>query len=202
MVGSQRIEQLALHMSAGQAIQFLLDLNLHQFAQFVDAFEPESSSQAVVQLGFSQSPDFANDNVKGRSLSCEILGAIIVGEGDVQNLAVIGFHADQLVFKSGDQLARTDFDRHGFAFAAIKRHAIDLAFKVDDHDVTLGSFVALCRSLEIFVVLGQTGDCRINFFAFRFNGEAFELEPGNFGSFDFRKDFSKWKSTTTYLPGA
>ena len=105
MIGGKLIKKLALHIGAGQAVKLLLDLDLHQFLELVDAFKAERSGKAVVRLAFNRLLHFANDDIKGRGLACQFLRAIILREGYVDDLAVIGLHANQLVFKSGDQLA-------------------------------------------------------------------------------------------------
>src|SRR3546814_18934044 len=73
---------------------------------------------------------------------------IFVGESDLQHLLVAGLDADELVFEAGDQLARTDFDRHVLARAAVEGDAADAAGAVDDDLVALGGILRLRRVLE------------------------------------------------------
>ena len=105
MIGSKLIQQLALHVGACQAVMFLLNLNLHQFTQLVDTVETEHLGEVIIRLGFDWLAHFIDDDVKGCGLALQVFGIVIFREGDVQNLLVIGFHANQLVFETGDQLA-------------------------------------------------------------------------------------------------
>ena len=45
--------------------------------------------------------------------------------------------ADELFFKARNETAAADFQRIGFAFAAVERFAVDFARKVDHRDVTV-----------------------------------------------------------------
>src|SRR3546814_2242098 len=81
-------------------------------------------------------------------LALQIFDRIFVGESDLQHLLVAGLDADELVFEAGDQLARTDFDRHILTRAAVKGDAVDAAGEVDDDLVALGGLLGLRRVLE------------------------------------------------------
>ena len=105
MIRSKLIKQLALHIRAGQAVMFLLNLNLHQFTQLVDTFKAEHLGKIVIRFRFDWLAYFGDDDVKRRGLALQVFGIVIFGEGYVQNLLVIGFDANELVFETGDQLA-------------------------------------------------------------------------------------------------
>ena len=155
MIGGQLVEQAALHVRAGQAVQFLLELALDQAGQLLEAFEAERLGEIVVELGLARLLHLADDDVEGRGLACEILGTVIFGEGHVDHGFVIGLQADELVLETGDELARTDDHGHAFALAAFERHAIDLAFEVDDDLVAFLGLVALGRGVIALLAVGD-----------------------------------------------
>ena len=53
MVGGQLVEQPALHVRAGQAVQFLLLLVAQQALQLLEVVEPELLGELIVDLGFA-----------------------------------------------------------------------------------------------------------------------------------------------------
>ncbi len=176
MARGKLVEQLPLHISARQAVQFLLYLHLHQLFQLVEAFEAEGFGHFIVKLCLGGPAHFADDNVKGRCLAGQILRTIIFGEGHVDDLVVVGFEADHLVFKTRDQLARTQFDRHPFAFATIEGHTIDLALEIDDDHVADRCLIGFWRCFEAFLPRHQFFKRGIDFAAFGFDGQPLEFQ--------------------------
>ena len=77
------IEQLPLHMGAGEAVQLLLDLALHQLAQLVESLQTHGLGEIVVGLDRARRLDLVDGDIEGRGAALQIIDRIIVREGDV-----------------------------------------------------------------------------------------------------------------------
>ena len=78
--GGELVEQLALHMGAGEAVQLLLDLTLEQAAQLLDALETHRFGEFVVGLDVARQLDLVDEDVEGRGAALEIVDRIILRE--------------------------------------------------------------------------------------------------------------------------
>ena len=189
MAGSQRVEQLALEIGARQRAQFGVELILQDFLQRIKAIEAEALGEFIIDLGFAGHFDAGHCHVEFGRLAGQIGGAIIGREGHLQGALFIGLGADQLVFKAGDELARTNLDPHAFALAAIERHAIHLAFEIDDHSVT-GLGLVFCRggfgALRRF---GEAGDRGIHGTFVGRHDQLFQRQIFSLHVLDGRQDF-------------
>ena len=76
--------------------------------------------------------------------------------------------ADNLIFKAGDKLTRTDCKLKVFAFAAVKCNAVNKAFKINNCDVVFfncsvfngdNSCVSLLKILKLFFNLCRRNGC-------------------------------------------
>jgi hypothetical protein len=54
VAGGELVEQLALHVGAGEAVELLLDLALEQAAQLLEAVEAERLGEIVVDRGLAR----------------------------------------------------------------------------------------------------------------------------------------------------
>ena len=179
MTGGKLIQQLALHISARQAVMLLLNLNLHQFAQFVYAVQAEHLGKIVIRLSFNGLAHFVDDDVKSCRLTLQVFSIIIVWEGYIQNLFVIGFHANQLVFETGDQLTRAKLNGHAFALTAFERHAIDFAFKIDDDAVAHFGSIFLVGCFKALLAFGKPQNRFIDLRVAHFHSQAVKRNAVN-----------------------
>src|SRR3546814_12596335 len=53
-------------------------------------------------------------------LTLQRLDRLILGKGDLERLFIAGFRADELILETGNQLVRSDLDRHVLAGAAVE----------------------------------------------------------------------------------
>ena len=138
------VEQLALHVGARQPVVLLLDLAAQQLLQLIEALETQVLRELVVDRVLARGRHRLDDEVEGRRLPGELLGGIIVGEGDRDLLLVARLDAHDLVLEAGDQATRADLDRHVGARAALEGDAVGgLPDEVDDDLVALlGRLVA------------------------------------------------------------
>ena len=189
VAGGELVEQLALHMGTGQAVQLLFDLPLEQFGQLVDTFETHGLGHFVVGLGDLGFLYFADDHVEGCIFALQVVDIIVVREGDLDEDFVIGFLADQLILEARDQATRTEFDRHALALATVERHAVDLAFEIDQDLVAGLGLVGFRCGFKLLLALGEFLQRLVDRFLVRFDLQPFQLQPLNIGGRDFRQDF-------------
>ena len=189
MIGGELVKQLTLHIGAGQAIMFLLDLNLHQLAQLVDTFKAEHLGKIIIGFRFDGLADFIHNDVERRGFALQRVDIVIFRESHVDQLLVIGLHANQLVFKTGDELARAKLDRHAFALATIKRHAVDLAFEIDNDAVAHFCGIFLVRGFKAFLARSQFQDRFVDLRIADVNGQTLQRDTVNSRRRDGGQDF-------------
>ena len=73
MGGGELVEQLALHVGAGEAVQLLLELALQQLAQLVDALEAHRLGEVVVGLDRRGDLDLVDGDVELGRAALEII---------------------------------------------------------------------------------------------------------------------------------
>ena len=74
MVGGELVEQAALHVGAGQAVEFLLLLVAEQALQLLEVVEAELLGELVVELGLAGGLHRLDLDVERRRLALQILG--------------------------------------------------------------------------------------------------------------------------------
>src|SRR3569623_1901140 len=155
MTLGQLVEQLALHVRAGQAVELLLYLALEQALQLLEVGQAQRGRQVVVDLALARGLHRLDDEVEGRRLARQFLGLVILREGDVDLLLVAGLHADHLVLETRDQATRADLDRHVGAGATIERHAVDLADEVHHDEVAGLGLVGRLGVVPALLLVGE-----------------------------------------------
>ena len=189
MAAGELIEQLALHVRAGEAVELLLQLALDQAAQLLFALETERLGEVVIDDDFRGLAHFTDDDVEGGVLAGEIFIAVIFREGDVQHLLVIGLHADELILEAGDELTRPDLYGHAFALAALEGNAVDLALKIDQDHVAVLRLVALGGGFKVLLILGQTRQRLVHLGIGRLDGQTLQRNVFDRGRFDVGQHF-------------
>ena len=174
---SELVEQAALHVGAGQPVQFLLLLVADQVGQLLEAFQPEILGEILVDLGRRCGLDRGHLDVERRRLALQVGGRIIVGEGDVELLFVAQLDALQLLFEPGDQLARPDHHRHVGAGAAVERHAAGLADEINHNLVAFAGLMALLGVLEPLLAGRQLLQLGIDRRGIGLDRQSFEHQP-------------------------
>ena len=76
-------------------------------------------------------------NLKHGGLALELLGVVVLGEGDIQVFLVAGLHAHQLVLEAGDKGVGAQLQAVVLSLAAVKGLALQEALEVDDHGVAV-----------------------------------------------------------------
>ena len=183
------VEQLALHVGAGQAVMLLLDLALEQILELVETFQTQRLGEVVVELGLVGVQHRLHGHVEGRGLAGEVRGAIIFGEGDFDGLFFALLHAAELLFEAGDELARTNLQLHAFGRTAFERFTVDLADEVDDQRVAVLRLVAggifFQRALLGRDATGLFLDLRVA----DFGSQALQLQTVDARGFDHGQNF-------------
>ena len=189
MAGGERVEQLALHLRAGEARSLLFELAAQQFLELVEILEAEVLGEFVVDGSVGRDLHLLDGDVELRVLALEVFGRVIFGEGDRDGLLVARLHTGKLLFEAGDELARTDNQRGVFRLAAFEFDTVDAADEIDDQLIAVASLLGLGGILVALVVRGDALDRFVHLLVGHGNNQAFEFEAVHFGSFDFGQDF-------------
>ena len=189
MAGGQRVQQLALHLRAGEAGSFLLHLGLDQFAQLVRALEAEVLGEIVVDLAvLGRLHRFHRDGEFG-VLAGQVIGLIFFRERDLHGLLVTGLHALQLFFETGDEGARPDHQRGVFGLAAFEFGAVDRADEIDDDLVAIGRLLGLGGILVGLVLVRDALERFLDRALVHGHDQPFELQAVDFRRLDLGQDF-------------
>ena len=157
------VEQLALHVGAGEAVMLLLDLPLEQPAQLLQALESQVLRQLLVDRRLAGGLHRLDGDVEGRGLARQLLDRILRREGDVQHLRVADLGPDQLVLEPRDQAPGTELHRHVGARAALERHAVRRLAEEIDHDlIAHRRRVTLVRVAPALLGVGELPDLLVD----------------------------------------
>ena len=118
--------------------------------------------QLVVQSGQLLVLDLVQLDLEDGGLAGQLLGLVLLGEGDVDVELIAGGVAHDLVLEAGDEAAAAQGQVVVLRLAALKGHAVGEALEVDVHDVAVLSGalagqlagVALLHALELGVHSG------------------------------------------------
>ena len=93
--------------------------------------------EVVVQLGQLLLLDLLDLGLEDGLLAGEVLGAVVVGERDLDLARVTGRCALELLLEAGDQPLRAELEQISARVAALERLAVHLADEVEHHEVAL-----------------------------------------------------------------
>ena len=160
--GGELVEQLALHVGAGEAVELLLDLAADEAFQLVEVVKTERLGELLVDLGRAGSLHTLDRHVEDCVLALQIVDRIIIREAHVDLTLVARLRADQLILEARDQPARAELDLHVLAGAALECLAADLSGEVDDDEVADGRGVLSRSILPAFVLARELLELRID----------------------------------------
>ncbi len=183
------IEELALHVGAGEAVQLLLDLATNELAELVDSLEPHRLGESVVGLCLARLLHFVDGDLEGGGAAFQIIGVVIFGERDVERALLVRLGADQLVFKARYEPAGADLDRHALALPAFERLSIDLALIVHDDEVALLSGVVGGCGIIALLPLRELLQPLVHLGVGGFGSETLELQALDLRRRDIGKGF-------------
>ncbi len=189
MARRQRVEQLALHLRTRQARRFLLQLRLEQFLQLVETLEAQRLGELVVDLGLARDLHRLHGDVELGFLAGEVLGGIILGEGDRDGLFLARLRAGQLLLEPGDEAARADFQRSVLGLAAFEFLAVELADEIDDQLVAFTRLVGLLGIDKALLALGELGNRLVHGLVADGNDQALQLQAIGVRRVDRGQDF-------------
>ena len=123
--------------------------------------------QLVVELGQALLLDLLDGHVEGRLLAGQVVGLVVVGEGDLHLAARPRGGSLQLLLEAGDQPTGAQLEQESARVAALEGLAVDRADEVDDHVVVAcrsavhglqrGEGLAQPVELRVHVLLGHLG---------------------------------------------
>ncbi len=155
MTIGEMVEQLALHVGASEAVELLLDLALDQLLELVEALQAKLLGELVVDHGVGRNLHFGDGDGEHGVLAGQVLGRIVLREGDVEIAALAGLHAFELLLEARDQAARAELDRHALTGSTLEGDAVDRALIVHDNQIALDRGMTLGSG---FVTFGLGGD--------------------------------------------
>ena len=94
--------------------------------------------EVVVELGQFLLAHFADLHVEDRRLARQVLGAVVLGEADVEVGLLAGALADESFFELGQKALGAELHGHVRAGSALERFAVNGALVVDDDHVAVG----------------------------------------------------------------
>ena len=104
--GGDRVEHVALELMLDRVLLVLRQARGDVLAQLGERVEAgRVGGEVVVQLGQPLGLDLADRDVKGGGLARELLGAVVLGEADLDDAIVAGLGADELFLKARNQPA-------------------------------------------------------------------------------------------------
>ena len=97
-----------------------------------------SAAKSSSSSGRTFSRTSLTSTVEDRVLAGELLGLVVVGEGDLDLALLAGFGAGQLLLEALDQAAAAELEQVVGGGAALERLAVEQALEVDQQRVALG----------------------------------------------------------------
>ena len=131
--------------------------------------------ELVVHSGQLLGLDFMELNLKHGGLALELLGVVVLGEGDVHVELVAHAVAHHLVLKAGDELAGAQGQLVVVGLAAAKLLAVQVAVEIDGDDVAVLSGAALYGN-HAGVALAHAVNLAVHVLAGDFHGRAGDLD--------------------------
>ena len=112
-----------------------INLLLNGIFQPIQIFETEALGQCIVNLGVTRFAQFVHSHFEHSRFTGQMCGLVIFRERNINVALFTGLHANQTIFKPWDEAVRTKLKRMTVCSATFKWLAIDLANKVDYHDI-------------------------------------------------------------------
>ena len=162
------------------------DAVLHGFLEFRQQLHAQRLGKLVVDRDRARRFDRLDGDREGRVLAGEMRGAIIVGELDVEGLALAGLQPSEVVLEAGNELAGAHDERHVLAGAAFERRALERTFKIDGDAVAVGGAFGLGD--ERTILIGDRLQRLIDLFVGHLGSEPGELDALEIGERDRGND--------------
>ena len=126
------------------AVQLLLDLQ----AQFFDRFLAELLGKLFVDLRLVELLQLLDLDFEVGLDPLQLLGVVVLGEGDIEVELIAELLAGQLLFKAGDEHPGADLEHGVFALHARPLFAVDRADEVKDDDIVFLDLVLLVLDVD------------------------------------------------------
>src|SRR4051812_23611767 len=133
-----RVERGLAELVAHPALVELADPARDVLAQLVERVEAAGlQRELVVELGHALLADLLDVRLEAGGLAGQLLGAVVVGEADLEGAVLARLRADELVLEARDQPAGAELDRLAAALAALERLIVDVAGVVEHYEVAV-----------------------------------------------------------------
>ena len=130
--------------------------------------------------------DFLDRDHEVGLLACHVLALVVGRKLQWKRLRFAGLHTAHGLVEGLEHLPLADQKLESLGLAAIERHAIDLAFKVNRHAVALGGGITLRALRESAALLAQDVDGFVDRSIGHFGRHAFHLSGAQVGQLDVR----------------
>ena len=129
----QSLEELIVNSAVGAVGSSLLQLDAHISLVLVHGLElGVVLDKLVIGLGKLGSLDGVELALEYCGLAGQFFGVILLGEGDIYVKLVVDGMSDDLILKTGDEIAGAQLELIAFGLAALKSDIVDKAFKIKD----------------------------------------------------------------------
>ena len=135
--------------------------------------------------------DFLDGDVEHRVLPGQVLGAIVLGKGDLDFHLIAGIHPDQLVLEARNKTARPQVQGVTFGLAAGEFLAIHPTDKINNQRVTVLGFSLLAQRRSGFLRRGQAFERFVHFGIAHIHNHALQLERREIHGLDFGHDLHR-----------
>ena len=182
----RRFDQFVLEFFAVMVVDIFLHLLTNHCFQFSKRFERACGFRKfIVQFRHFTAFYVQHIDRKFRVFAGEFLHEIFFRELYFDRHFIARFVADELFFKARNEAAGTDFERIGFAFAAVKRFAVDRAFEVDHRQIAVRQFRAFGNG-QFGMLFGNGFQLFVDHFIGDFLMFMFDVQFFVVAQFDFR----------------
>ena len=149
----QRVEHVALQLHGRHLAELLAHALLDRVLELGQVLEAHLLGEVFVDGGLLRRFHLGHLDREGSRLAGQLGHAIGLGEGHPHSALVAGLGADELLLETGDELVRSELQRHVIRRAALERRVVDGAHEAD------GQLVAICGLAVLFLeVLGLGGE--------------------------------------------
>ncbi len=135
VIAIESVENLTLYLLTSDLAVLAFDLLTNNLTQTLKRFDAELLCGFVVENEFVWLGNFLHGDVEGCFLTCEMGCAILSWESYVDDLLIASLDANELLFKAGNELTRTEDELRISVCATIKWFAIKLAEIVDRYAI-------------------------------------------------------------------
>lgn len=157
-----RVDQLLFHRVVSRMLFLMLQLLPQVLFQFIQSIElADILGKLVIEHGQLLALNLMKLALENDRLACQLLGVILLGEGDVDVEFILSVVADNLLLKAGNKLTCAQLERIALALTTVEGSPIQKALEVNDRGIAHLRGAALYRD-DAGIALLQTANLSID----------------------------------------